>query len=427
MNKVPHTGTYTVPVTDSPRTSRTDKATLLFALYLAQGLPYGFFTLALPVLLRDAGLSLTAISALGLLALPWAFKFLWAPLLDERGTRRGWLLALQGASIAGALLLAPLDLDSNYALLFAAALAFNLVAASQDVVTDGVAVRLLDARERGLGNGLQVGAYRLGMILGGGLLLWIFARTNWTVMFLCMAILLALTVLPVLGFSEPAGTRTDPRVRGSDLAVAWARRAMQPAMLTLGALIFCYRFGDQMVASLLGPFLTDAGLGLETIALMKGAVGSATSLIGAGLGGAFVFSVGRRVALLASGLAQAGCFGLYIAAACGLGGVELLWTATVLEGVIGTMATVALFTLMMDAADPEHAGTDYTLLASAVVVVGTLAGLTAALIADAFGYAATFILGTGLAAAGCLVLVWWLDHRPPPGRVAEAWRGAPAA
>jgi MFS family permease len=216
-------------------------------------------------------------------------------------------------------------------------------------------------------------------------------------------------------------------VSGSELAVAWARRAMQPPMLTLGALIFCYRFGDQMVASLLGPFLTDTGLDLETIALMKGAVGSATSLIGAALGGAFVFAVGRRRALLASGLAQAASFCLYIAAARGAGGVDLLWAATVLEGVIGTMATVALFTLMMDAADPEHAGTDYTLLASAVVLVGALAGFAAALMADAFGYAATFVLGTGLATGGCLFLVWWLDHRPLRGRVAEAWRGAPAA
>jgi MFS family permease len=92
--------------------------------------------------------------------------------------------------------------------------------------------------------------------------------------------------------------------------------------------------------------------------------------------------------------------------------------------VIGTMATVALFTLMMDAADPEHAGTDYTLLASTVVLVGTLAGFIAAVIADAVGYAPTFIVGTVLAAAGCLFLVWWLDHRPAPARVTEAWRAA---
>lgn len=409
-------------MTSAPPAGLGSKATLLLALYLAQGLPYGFFTLALPVLLRDAGLSLTAISALGLLSLPWAFKFLWAPLLDQRGTRRRWLLALQGSSIAGALLLTQLDLDSSYALLFTAAFAFNLVAASQDVVTDGLAVRLLGVSERGLGNGLQVGAYRLGMILGGGMLLWIFARTNWSVTFLCMAALLTLTLVPVLRLREPPRPQRPAPATGARLAVAWLRRALQPAMLTLAGLIFCYRFGDQMVTSLLGPFLADAGLDLETIALMKGAVGSAMSLVGAALGGAFVFAVGRRRALLTSGLAQAACFGLYIAAARGAGGVDLLWAATVLEGVIGTMATVALFTLMMDAADPEHAGTDYTLLASTVVLVGSIAGLAAGVLADAVGYAPTFMIGTGLAIAGCLVLVWWLDHRSPPGRVAEAWR-----
>lgn len=45
---------------------------LLAALYLAQGLPYGFFTQALPVLMREQGYSLTAISAVSLLFISWA-------------------------------------------------------------------------------------------------------------------------------------------------------------------------------------------------------------------------------------------------------------------------------------------------------------------------------------------------------------------
>lgn len=405
----------------APAGRRAGTFALLFALYAAQGLPYGFFTLALPVILRDAGYSLTAISALGLLTLPWAFKFLWAPVLDQRGTRRGWLLALQAAAIGGALLLTQVGPAAGFGALFAAAFAFNLVAASQDVVTDGLAVRTLDARERGLGNGLQVGAYRLGMILGGGLLLWLFARADWGWTFLAMAALLALTVPPVLGLREPPRPAGLPRVTSAQLALGWLARARQPAMLAAIGLVFCYRFGDQMASSLFGPFLNDAGLDLATIALMKGAVGSATSLAGAALGGAFVFAVGRRRALLASGLAQAACFGLYIAAALGQGGVALLWAATVAEGVVGTMATVALFTLMMDVADPDHAGTDYTILASAVVLVGTLAGLAGGVTADVVGYAATFAAGAVLATAGCLAVVGWLDRRPLP-RLAAVWR-----
>jgi PAT family beta-lactamase induction signal transducer AmpG len=394
----------------APTVGRAHQITLLTGLYAAQGLPFGFFTLALPVLLREAGWSLTAIGFLQFLALPWAIKFLWAPVLDHHGTRRGWLLSLQCAACVGALVLSQLDMKVGSTLLFVAVFLFNLIAASQDVVTDGLAVRLLDAKSRGLANGIQVGAYRLGMVLGGGLLLWLFARTSWSVMFMCMAALLAITTLPVW------------RPSGKQLALAWLHRAMAPGMLSFAGLIFCYRFGDQMVNSLIVPFLSDQHVGKENIALMKGALGSATSIFGAAIGGWLTYTLGRRKALLSSGLAQAAGFGLYTAVAFGWGGVPMLWAATVLEGVVGTVATVALFTLMMDASDLQHAGTDYTLLASVVVVVGSLGGIVAGFTADHLGYGWTFTLGTALSVVGCLFLVWWLDRHPTQERVAQAWR-----
>jgi len=86
------------------------------------------------------------------------------------------------------------------------------------------------------------------------------------------------------------------------------------------------------------------------------------------------------------------------------------------------MATVALFALMMDASDPEHAGTDYTLLACVVIVVGMIANYCGAAIADAFGYATAFASGAILALAGCLALVWVVDRYEISSRVALAWR-----
>lgn len=401
--------------------ARRYKITLLTSLYLAQGLPYGFFTQALPVLLRDAGFSLKAISATSLLALPWALKFLWAPFVDHRGTRKRWLLPLQSAAVLGALLLATLDLGRDFLPILVAAFLFNAIAACQDVATDGLAVRMLDARERGLANGIQVGAYRAGMILGGGLLLWIFARTSWSTMFLCMAGLLALTVLPVLPLREPPRPATAPRPAAA-LAVGWMVRLRVPGMFAFIALICFYKFGDSMVASLVGPFLRDSGLSKETIALMKGTVGSLASLAGAALGGWVAFRLGRRRALLFCGLAQTASLLCYVAAAAGLGGLAMLWAATVAEHLLGTLATVALFTLMMDASDPEHAGTDYTLLACAIVFAQGLANFTAASIGDATGYLASFVAGTLVSGVGCLVLVACLDARRGPERLQGAWR-----
>jgi MFS family permease len=411
----------TETLTPAASLGRGYKITLLAALYVAQGLPYGFFTQALPVLLRDAGYSLKAISATSLLFLPWALKFLWAPFVDHRGTRKAWLLPLQLSAVATACALAFVEPGDGLLLLLAAAFLFNTIAACQDVATDGLAVRVLDTRERGLANGLQVGAYRLGMILGGGFLLWVFARTNWAVMFACMAALLALTVLPVLPLREPPRPDCGPSPRFAELARGWLARLRVPGMLPFVALVCFYKFGDSLVASLVGPFMRDFGLSKESIALMKGTVGSVTSLAGAALGGWLAFRIGRRATLLACGLLQSASLLFYLAVAAGFGGLGMMWAGTVAEHLLGSMATVALFTLMMDAADPSHAGTDYTLLACAVVVAMGLASFTGAAVADAAGYATSMTVGFVLSVAGTLTLVRAIDARRGPARLQAAW------
>ena len=78
------------------------------------------------------------------------------------------------------------------------------------------------------------------------------------------------------------------------------------------------------------------------------------------------------------GLLQTASLLCYVAAAFGSAVSAMFWAGTIAEHLLGGMATVALFTLMMDASDPEHAGTDYTLLACAIVVAMGLANFTGA-------------------------------------------------
>ena len=80
------------------------KLGLLSTLYLSQGLPFGFFTQALPVFMRKQHYSLEAIGLTTILALPWALKFLWAPFVDRYGSkrlgrRRSWILPLQAITV----------------------------------------------------------------------------------------------------------------------------------------------------------------------------------------------------------------------------------------------------------------------------------------------------------------------------------------
>ena len=400
------------------------KLTLLASLYLAQGLPFGFFTQALPVLLRERGLSLAAIGASSLLFLPWGLKFLWAPLVDHTGSRKTWILTLQVLTLAGALALSQADLETSLIPIFAALLLFNLLAATQDVATDGLAVRLLGPAERGLGNGVQVGAYRIGMILGGGALLWLFAQAGWSAMFLGMAAILLLTCLPVLFLrhdSLPLSAASTQRPGGVALLVGWGHRLRRPGVIAFIAVICAYKFGDAMASSLVGPFMHDSGLSKKEIAWVKGTIGSVMGLTGAALGGWLAWRFGRRSALIACGVLQTASLMLYVACALQPGARPLLYLATTTEHLLGGMATVALFTLMMDASDPDHAGTDYTLLACAVVLAGGLAGVVAGLLGDTLGYAGTFGLSVLVSGLGCVLLVRMLDAGGGPRRLDAVW------
>jgi MFS family permease len=134
---------------------------LLASLYVSQGLPFGFFTQALPVLLRKHGLSLAEIGLSSLLAVPWALKFVWAPLVDRYsvrrfGRRRSWIVPMQVMTIAVLLLTALHPPTTSFRWVLAAVLVVNLLSATQDIATDGLAVDMLEPHERGLANGIQV-------------------------------------------------------------------------------------------------------------------------------------------------------------------------------------------------------------------------------------------------------------------------------
>jgi MFS family permease len=385
----------------------TKKLVLLGSLYLAQGLPFGFFTQALPVLLRKSGLSLPLIGLSGLLMIPWAVKFLWAPYVDRveapvRGRRRAVIVPLQLACVA---ILGTLALAATPSAMWALCIAVLLVsfcAATQDIATDALAVETLSADERGLGNGLQVGAYRIGMIIGGGAMLWVFARAGWTVAFLAIAAALLVSTVPILLHREAYVPRVEaPKGLLRD-AVA------RPGFAAWAVVLATYKTGEWFASGMLKLFLTDAGVTLDELGLMLGTVGFSAALAGALLGGALTPKLGRRRALLAFGMLQTFAIGA-MAIAVVAPSTASFYAVSVAEHLTSGMATAALFTAMMDFSRPSSAGTDYTVQACIVVIATGAAAMSSGVSAAALGYAGHFLLSAGLSLVGT-AMVWF--YRP---------------
>ncbi|HVJ16487.1 MAG TPA: MFS transporter [Polyangiaceae bacterium] len=379
------------------------KLGLLGSLYFTQGLPFGFFTQALPVILRNQGATLGEIGLTSLLAVPWALKFLWAPVVDRYssqrvGRRKSWILPLQVVAVLVLAALASSSVTSALPLLLCAVFVLNLIAATQDIATDGLAVDMLAPPERGLANGVQVAGYRVGMIVGGGVLLILHERLGMSGTFASMAALTALATVPLLATREAPSAHRE--VSGTSLH--FLRR---PGALRLLALIMAYKAGDAFGGAMLRPLLVDAGLSLSDIGWLLGTVGFVAGMAGAVCGGALVNRLGRRTALLGFGVLQTAAVASFAYLALAKPGMAALYVLCGSEHFVGGMATAALFTCMMDWSSRESSATDYTVQASAVVIATGAASAVGGYSAELLGYAGHFFLAA-LASAAALLLVW---------------------
>lgn len=406
--------------------TRPRKLALLSTLYLSMGLPYGFQAHALPVHLRESGMSLTGIGFAGALSLPWVAKALWAPLVDRYGSarfgrRRSWLVPLQVLLVLTCA--ATALLHDHLPALLGLVFLLNLLAATQDIAVDGLAVDLLSEGELGLGNAAQVCGYKLGMIAGGGTLVWACGRLGWgwTGVFLGMAALTALVLVVVLLWEEPpraAKGDEDPPATLLDVLRTLRRAASTRAGLWLLVILTTYRAGESVVDAMFKPFLVDAQLTREQIALWIGTYGMVASFAGSLLGGVLA-SRGRLWDLL-FWATMLRCLPMALQVelaelAREPGGLQA-WhviAVTCAEHLASGVLTTALFAYMMSRVDRTIGASHFTLLASVEVLGKSPSVWASGALAQAMGYAPLFSLGALSSALLALPLLALRPARTP--------------
>ncbi|MEM9539003.1 MAG: MFS transporter [Cyanobacteria bacterium P01_E01_bin.42] len=384
------------------------KFILLGSLYTSQFLPSAFFFRALPIFLRQEGASLQVIGLMGLLTLPWMLKFLWAPLVDRYsfkkwGHYKSWIVVTQSLLAIATISCASIDVTDNVLLLFQVILVIVTLAATQDIATDALAVGMLAPHERGWGNGIQSAGHSMGMMLGGGVMLLVLDRLGWQTSLQILAVGVLLALLPLLFYEEKSRATVD---RGSHPPGYFkSLRSFLQRSDTLVWLFFIllYVTGSSMAGAMFGPLLVDLGLSMADIGWMTGIVGLGAATIGSLLAGALIQPLGRKRSLILFGLLQAISVVALILPAIGVRNPIVLYAVSTGGLFARSVASTALFTIMMDKSRPESAGSDYT-LQSSVYIVGHRVGVPAlsGFIAAALGYTGVFAIGFVV----CLASVW---------------------
>ena len=146
----------------------------LCALYVAQGIPWGFITVTFVTYLAVKGVAAAELAFLLTLGtLPWSLKFLWGPVIDriqyrKMGRRRPWILIAQTGMIVvlSSMLLIP-NPASDLTLIASMFLVYNIFTSLQDVSTDALAVDVLKPHELEKVNSYMFTAKSVGGIIGG--------------------------------------------------------------------------------------------------------------------------------------------------------------------------------------------------------------------------------------------------------------------
>jgi PAT family beta-lactamase induction signal transducer AmpG len=229
--------------------NRAQRISTLCALYLAQGIPWGFMTITLANYMSSNGLSTAEVGELmAYTLLPWTFKIIWAPVIDSlqlksMGRRRPWILLAQllmTLSLIGIIVIEPylagenMDMKISFKYLVWIFFVHNMFVVLQDVCTDALAVDILPAEEQGRVNGLMWASKILGVSAGGAILASVMDEYGIRGAVLAQMSVLFVIMLFPLFCVERKGEKRFPWSKGGTTEVMDERRAISPSF-TLAA------------------------------------------------------------------------------------------------------------------------------------------------------------------------------------------------
>ncbi len=409
-----------------------EPATLrMLSLGFSAGLPLLLVLGTLSFWLREAGIDRTTIGYLSWVGLAYAFKWVWAPLVDRLpiplltswlGRRRSWLLLAQLAIMAG--LVAMSFNDPRVALqpVVWGALAVAFGSATQDIALDAFRIESAGSeRQAALAAAYQTG-YRLAMIWAGAGVLWLAARAEvagvanyqhgaWQRAYLVMAASMLLGMLTVLLSPEPA-RRVSTKSSNwrawlhSALIEPFAdflRRYGKQAVLIL-ALIAVYRISDVVMGIMANPFYVDMGYSKDEVAAVTKIYGVLMTLAGAFVGGAMALRWGvMRVLMLGAILSAASNLLFAWLGTRGHDVTALIFVISA-DNLSSGIASAAFIAYMSSLTNIQYSATQYAIFSSMMLLAPKfLAGYSGRYV-DAFGYQ-DFFVATALLGVPVLLLV----------------------
>jgi len=399
----------------------------VLALGFASGLPLLLTYSTLSAWLSTVGVRRAAIGTFALVGTPYAFKFLWSPLMDRvppplsLGRRRGWGITIQILLIGAILALGLCNPKHNLPLMAALAVVVAFLSASQDIVIDAWRVESLRSDQQAPGAAMYQSGYRIGMLVAGAGGLFIAAYAGWFAAYATVAALLGIGLLVFLFAPEPkvpteasfaarSGWQTIRHAFSIAVIGPFRDFMRRPLWLIILIAIFGYKLGEAMAGVMSTPLYISLGFSLPEIATASKIFGFFSIVTGALLGGIVTTRFGIRTSLIVCGILQSLGNLFFVLQAVGGHRIGYLALCVTAENITGAMAGTALITYISSLCSPAYTATQYALLSSLALLGRTVVASSGGVLSERLGWVRFFLLTT-VVALPAILLIFWIGPR----------------
>ena len=385
------------------------------------GLPFlPVASMTLSTRLRDSGLDLGSIGLISLASFFYLLKFLWAPLIDRYafpltaflGRRRSWLLLAQAGVGVGMLALAFSRPELGVAGLVTWVLIASFFGATQDVVVDAYRIEVAPAHAQAALAATYTLGYRIGMIVSGAGALYLAEYQGWTQAYVVMALLMALPILATLLSREPEQPEVTVVRRIDFFGAFWQPFASffttNGLAMGLVLLVFVglFKFPDQVIGVMAGPFYLDSGYTKADIATVSKLYGVWTGIAGAFLGGICVAAFGFRWMLLLAAIGVALSNLAFVLMATNPSELWAFYAAITADNLSQGFAGTVLVAFMSSLTNRNFTATQFALMVSLANLPGKFMGGVSGYVVEATSYVTFFTLSAVTVVPTLLLLAW---------------------
>jgi PAT family beta-lactamase induction signal transducer AmpG len=390
---------------------------IMLVLGFSSGMPLALTGSTLSAWMVSEGVDIKTIGLFSLVGLPYAFKFLWSPLMDRYvppflGRRRGWMIITQLILIVSISLLGFFHPASHLVPIAFLAVAVAFFSASQDIVLDAYRTESLDAQERGAGAGVWIMGYRIAILVSGAVALILSDFLSWRIVYVLMGAAMTIGCVTTLLCPEPSRTAPDgkaiepPRSLSEAVVFPFVEFLKRPGAIEILLFVVLYKIGDVAAAQMTTPYiLKHIGFSRTELGTIFKGFGMAATIAGSLAGGALMARWALKRSLFVFGVLQGiSTISFVLLEFTG----RQIWALSVVIGIenfCGGLGTAAYTALLMGLCNTRFTATQYALLSSLMAVSRYVTGAPTGYLADAAGWIPFFIVCTLLALPALLMLL----------------------